>query len=85
MNPVEIESEIRMLELMLYGGSAVRPTADFGREEMGHFDQVKVRAPAVFPVMPKKGLKSGPVIEQYVISYDGKMKVLPASEVSTNG
>jgi hypothetical protein len=85
MNPVEIEQDIRTLELMLYGGSPVRPTADFGREEMGHFDQVKVRAPEVFPVVSTEKTDVGMVIEQYVISNDGKMKVLPAPEVPEGG
>lgn len=74
VNPVDIQADVRALELMLYGGSPLRPAADFGREEMGHFDPARVRAPEVYRT-PTGERAAQVVIEQYVLSADDKMHV----------
>jgi hypothetical protein len=81
MNPIDIEPEIRALELMLYGGSPVRPAADFGRQEMGHFDPARVRAPEVYPVVTGGATPaSQKIVESYILSEDGSMRVRTGSE-----
>jgi hypothetical protein len=77
MNPVEIEADIRNLEVLLSGGSPVRPSADYGKGEVGHFEGFKARSPSVEPVIGTHGsTPSLDVIwESYVVSEDGKMEV----------
>ena len=75
MNPVEIEDDIRKLELLLYGGSPLRPDAVFGRDEMGHLDGVKARTPEV-RVSPSIGDLAGElVIERFIITENHDMRV----------
>lgn len=74
MNPVQTEDHIRNLELMLYGGRAVRAGCDYGRQESGHFDGVRSRSPEVVPVEGAESDESAGG-EQYVITEDGDMVV----------
>jgi len=75
MSPVEIEERVRQLELMLYGGCPVRPNADFGQQEVGHFDGVKARSPDVKSIQPGAKSESEVVVERFIVASDGKMSV----------
>ena len=82
VNPIDTESDIRALEIMLYGGSPLRPAADFGRQDMGHFDPARVRAPEVYPASAPRRESAQLIVESYVLSDDGTMHVRTAGQAS---
>ncbi len=75
MNPVDIQDEIRNLEIILSGGSPVRPAADYGKGEVGHFDGVKARNPSVEPIPATDSVRPEVIWESYVIAETGEMTV----------
>lgn len=76
MNPLEIEKDIRNLEIMLYGGAPLRPSADFGRGEVGHFESAKARDPVVHIPARKKNINSKEmVVERRVLTKKGEIIV----------
>jgi hypothetical protein len=83
VNPVEIEQDIRRLELMLTGGAPARQTANFGRDEVGLLDSVKSRAPEVRLAPSSHDTDTTFVLESYVITDDGRMRVEAPSRPAT--
>jgi hypothetical protein len=75
MNPTEIERDIRCLELMLYGGTPLRPDADFGMGEVGYFESVKARSPEVRVAVGRQTTEPEIVVESRIITREGKMVV----------
>ena len=75
MNPVEIENDIRALDVMLHGRGPVRPVADFGRDEVGRFEAGKSRAPGLRHSGKAKGANPRSLSSDFVITEDGKMRV----------
>ncbi len=75
MNPVEIENDIRALEVMLHGGGPVRPVADFGRDEVGHFEDGKSRASDVRVAPGSRKGEPAVVVERRVRAEDGTMRI----------
>ena len=73
MNPVEIEDNIRALELMLYGGAPLHPDPDFGHSEVGYFESVTVRSADVGVGLHGHGRKPETIVESRIIDDDGKM------------
>lgn len=73
MNPIDIEDDIRCLELMLYGGTPLRPDADFGLGEVGYFESVKARSPEVRVALGGRTTKREIVVECRIITEEGKM------------
>ena len=76
MNSVELEQDIRDLELMLHGGGPLRPGVVFGRVGFGHFDGADVRAAEVRAVPATEEERPDSVLERYIIDADGDLALV---------